>query len=100
MVTASEYMILSVVLFAIGFVGFIIRRNIVVMFMCAELMLNAANLNFIGYSAEWGNVTGQTFAVFVIAVAAAEAAIGLAILMLLFRRRATISAADWRNLKG
>ena len=100
MVTASEYMILSSVLFAIGFVGFTIRRNIIVMFMSAELMLNAVNLNFIGFSAEWGNVLGQTFAVFVIAVAAAEAAIGLAILMLLFRTRATVSTGDWRALKG
>jgi NADH-quinone oxidoreductase subunit K len=70
------------------------------MFMSAELMLNAANLNLIAYSAEWGNPTGQTFAVFVIAVAAAEAAIGLAILMLLFRKRSTVSSADWRALKG
>jgi len=100
MVTASEYMILSSVLFAVGFVGFTIRRNIIVMFMSAELMLNAVNLNFIGFSAEWGDVLGQTFAVFVIAVAAAEAAIGLAILMLLFRTRATVSTGDWRALKG
>ncbi|MBI4829997.1 MAG: NADH-quinone oxidoreductase subunit NuoK [Candidatus Lindowbacteria bacterium] len=100
MVTASEYMILSSVLFAIGFVGFTLRRNILVMFMSAELMLNAANLNLIGYSTEWGNPTGQTFALFVIAVAAAEAAIGLAILMLLFRARATVSVTDWRKLKG
>jgi NADH-quinone oxidoreductase subunit K len=68
--------------------------------MSAELMLNAVNLNFIAYSMEWGNATGQTFAVFVIAVAAAEAAIGLAILMLLFRARATVSASDWKGLKG
>lgn len=93
-------MIVSSALFAIGFVGFSIRRNIVVMFMSAELMLNAANLNFIAYSTEWGNPTGQTFAVFVIAVAAAEAAIGLAILMLLYRKRSTVSSADWRTLKG
>ena len=100
MVTASEYMILSIALFVIGLVGFTVRRNIIVMFMCAELMLNAVNLNFIGYSAEWANATGQTFAVFVIAVAAAEAAIGLAILLLLFRARATVSSADWQKLKG
>ena len=100
MVTASEYMILSSALFAIGFVGFTIRRNIIVMFMSAELMLNAVNLNLIGYSVAWGNVTGQTFAIFIIAVAAAEAAIGLAILMLLFRARATVSATDWQSLKG
>lgn len=100
MVTASEYMILSAALFAIGMVGFLLRRNIIVMFMSAELMLNAVNLNFIGFSAEWANATGETFAVFVIAVAAAEAAIGLAILMLLFRARATVSSADWRRLKG
>jgi NADH:ubiquinone oxidoreductase subunit K len=100
MVTASEYMILSSALFAIGFIGFAVRRNIIVMFMSAELMLNAVNLNLVGYSAEWGNATGETFAVFVIAVAAAEAAIGLAILMLLFRARATVSPADWRTLKG
>ncbi|MBI5119287.1 NADH-quinone oxidoreductase subunit NuoK [Candidatus Poribacteria bacterium] len=93
-------MVLSSVLFAVGFVGFTLRRNILVMFMSAELMLNSANLNLIAYSTEWGNPTGQTFALFVIAVAAAEAAVGLAILMLLFRARATVSAADWRRLKG
>ena len=99
-VTASEYMILSSALFAIGLVGFLLRRNIIVMFMSAELMLNAVNLNFVGFAAEWADTTGETFAVFVIAVAAAEAAIGLAILMLLFRARSTVSAADWRSLKG
>ena len=93
-------MILSSALFAIGFIGFIVRRNIIVMFMSAELMLNAVNLNFVGFSAEWANTTGETFAVFVIAVAAAEAAIGLAILMLLFRARATVSSSDWQRLKG
>lgn len=100
MVTASEYMILSAALFAIGAAGFILRRNIIVMFMSAELMLNAVNLNFIAFSAQWANSAGETFAVFIIAVAAAEAAIGLAILMLLFRARATVSSADWRSLKG
>ena len=93
-------MILGVALFAIGAVGFIFRRNIIVMFMSAELMLNAVNLNFIAFSAEWDNSTGETFAVFVIAIAAAEAAIGLAILMLLFRGRATVSSSDWRDMKG
>jgi NADH-quinone oxidoreductase subunit K len=100
MVTASEYMILSSMLFAIGLVGFLVRRNIIVMFMSAELMLNAVNLNFVGFSAAWGNAMGELFALFVIAVAAAEAAIGLAILMLLFRARATVSSDDWRRLKG
>jgi len=100
LVTASEYMILSAALFAIGAMGFMLRRNIIVMFMSAELMLNAVNLNFIAFSAEWANSAGETFAVFVIAVAAAEAAIGLAILMLLFRARATVSSDDWRGLKG
>jgi len=100
LVTASEYLILSSVLFAIGFIGFIARRNIIVMFMSAELMLNAVNLSFVGFSAEWANSTGETFAVFVIAVAAAEAAIGLAVLMLLFRARAGVSSSDWERLKG
>ncbi|GAB4331891.1 MAG: NADH-quinone oxidoreductase subunit NuoK [Candidatus Abyssubacteria bacterium] len=100
MATASNYMILGSILFVIGFVGFTTRRNIVVMFMSSELMLNAANLNFIGFSAAWNNPTGHIFAIFVIAVAAAEAAIGLAILMLLFRTRESVSAADWKTLKG
>ncbi len=99
-VTASEYMILSAALFAVGAAGFLFRRNIIVMFMSAELMLNAVNLNFIGFAAQWGNTTGQVFAVFVIAVAAAEAAIGLAILMLLFRARSSVGSGDWRKLKG
>ena len=100
MVTAWEYMILSAALFAIGAAGFVLRRNIIVMFMSAELMLNAVNLNFVAYSAEWSDTGGEVFALFVIAVAAAEAAIGLAILMLLFRRRATVGSDDWKELKG
>jgi NADH-quinone oxidoreductase subunit K len=87
MVPLSHYIALSAILFVIGAAGFIFRRNIITVFMCIELMLNAVNLAFMAFSRFRGNLDGQLFVFFVIVVAAAEAAVGLALIISLYRSR-------------
>jgi NADH-quinone oxidoreductase subunit K len=94
MTPVSYVMVLSGILFAIGVLGVLIRRNIIVMFMSIELMLNAVNLSFIGLSQRIGSIDGQVIVFFVITVAAAEAAVGLGIIISLFRNRATVNANE------
>jgi NADH-quinone oxidoreductase subunit K len=101
MLTLAHYLILAAVVFAIGLVGiFLNRHNIIVMLMAIELMLLAVNTNFIAFSHALGNLHGQVFVFFVLAVAAAEAAIGLAIILALFRKRGMIQVAMLNRLKG
>ena len=90
---------LSAILFTIGVVGVLTRRNAIIIFMCVELMLNAVNLSFVAFSRQYG-VTGQVFVVFVMTVAAAEAAVGLAIILALFRHRQTVNLSNINLLKG
>ena len=97
MITPTHYMLLSAALFMIGVIGVLVRRNIIIIFMSIELILNAVNINLIAYSAQLQNVIGQVFAVFVIAVAAAEAAVGLGIILALYRNKETINI-DEMNL--
>ena len=99
MVPASYYLILSAILFTLGVVGVLIRRNALVMFMSVELMLNAVNLTLITYSRFLGSVTGQVFVLLVIAVAAAEVAVGLAIVVSLFRHKETTDVDKMDLLK-
>ncbi|MEW5848481.1 MAG: NADH-quinone oxidoreductase subunit NuoK [Myxococcota bacterium] len=94
------YLVLSAVLFCIGGVGVITRRNAIVAFMSVEIMLNAANLAFIAFSRQHGNMNGHIVAFFVMAVAAAEAAVGLAIIIQVFRRKATVNLDELRELRG
>ncbi len=89
MITTTHYLVLSLILFTLGVVGLMVRRNFITVLMCIELMLNAANLNFIAFSRQLGDLTGQVFAVFVITIAAAEAAIGLGIIVALVRLKQT-----------
>ncbi len=91
---------LSAILFSIGLVGFLVRRNIIVMLMCVELMLNGVNLNFVAFSRALDAVHGQVFSVFVITIAAAEAATGLAILIALYRNRDTINSDEAALMRG
>ena len=98
-VPLSDYIILSLLMFCIGAVGVIIRRSPVVIFMCIELMLNAVNLAFIAFSRFLGNLTGQLFVFFVIVVAAAEAAVGLAIIIALYRNHESLSVDDLNSMK-
>jgi NADH-quinone oxidoreductase subunit K len=95
----AESLALSAVLFTIGVVGVLTRRNAIILFMCVELMLNAVNLSFVALSTLYG-ATGQVFVVFVMTVAAAEAAVGLAIIIAIFRHRQTVHLDDINLLKG
>jgi NADH-quinone oxidoreductase subunit K len=99
MVPLSHYMALSAILFVIGAAGFIFRRNVITIFMCIELMLNAVNLAFIAFSRFRGNLDGQLFVFFVIVVAAAEAAVGLALILVLYRNRDSLAIDDLDSMK-
>ncbi len=101
MIALSDYLVLSAILFSLSIAGiFINRKNLIILLMCVELMLLAVNINFIAFSHFLGDSAGQVFVFFILTVAAAEAAIGLAILMVLFRNRRTINVADLDSLKG
>ena len=97
----SNYLAVAAILFAIGVIGiFLNRKNIIIILMSIELILLAVNLNFVAFSAYLGDLVGQVFALFVLTVAAAEAAIGLAILVVYFRNRGTIAVEDVNVMKG
>src|SRR5229473_4471993 len=101
MVSLSNYLILGAILFALSVVGiFLNRKNVVILLMAIELMLLAVNMNFIAFSHYLGDTAGQVFVFFILTVAAAEPAIGLAILIVLFRNHNTINVEDLDNLKG
>jgi NADH-quinone oxidoreductase subunit K len=100
MVPLSWYMVLSLIVFCIGVFGFMSRRNIIIMLMSIELMLNAVNINLISLSHYLQDLRGQILAFFVVAVAAAEAAIGLAIVIALFRNKATAHVDEMNEMKG
>ena len=99
MITIHHYMILSAALFFIGVFGVLFRRNLIVIFMSIELMLNAVNLSFVSFARYTHTMDGHVIAFFVMALAAAEAAVGLAILVMLFRNRATVQADDIRLMR-
>ena len=99
-VTPTYYLTLSAALFTIGAVGLLVRRNTLVMFMCIELMLNAANLTFVSYASALNDISGQVIVFFTLVVAAAEVAVGLAITIAIFRRRQSVNADDVDLLKG
>ena len=99
MVPTSHYLILGAILFVIGAFGVLVRRNLITMFMCVELMLNAVNLTFVAFSRMWGQIEGQIFVFFVMVVAAAEAAVGLALIVVLSRRYKTLDVDQADRLK-
>jgi NADH-quinone oxidoreductase subunit K len=99
-VTGNYYLVLAAVLFTIGALGLLLRRNVLVMFMCVELMLNAANLTFVTFARMLNDVGGQVLVFFTLVVAAAEVAVGLAIIVAIFRRRQGATADDMDLLKG
>ena len=101
MISLGHMLILSGILFALSVAGiFINRKNLILLLMCVELLLLAANFNFIAFSRYLGDISGQVFVFFVLTVAAAESAIGLAILVVLFRERRTINVDELSSLKG
>lgn len=95
-----NYVALSAVLFALGVVGVLTRRNAILIFMSIELMLNSANLAFVAFARYYGSLDGQIFVFFVMTVAAAEVAVGLALIVAIFRTKATIDVDDVNSLKG
>jgi NADH-quinone oxidoreductase subunit K len=99
MVSSSAYLILSAVIFTIGVLGVLLRRNVLVMFMSIELMLNAVNLAFVALSRHLGSVDGQVIVFLVMTVAAAEAAVGLAIIICLFRNKKSVNVDDYNLMK-
>jgi len=101
MIPLSSYLILAAIMFSLSIAGiFINRKNVIILLMCIELMLLAVNINFIAFSHYLGDSAGQVFVFFILTVAAAEAAIGLAILVVLFRNRHTINVAELDSMKG
>lgn len=100
MIPLSWYMVLSAAVFCVGLFGFLTRRNVIIMFMSIELMLNAVNINLVAMSHYLQDVRGQVLVMFIIAVAAAEAAIGLAIIIALFRNRPTVNMDEVREMEG
>jgi NADH-quinone oxidoreductase subunit K len=100
MTYAPQLMVLGAVLFALGVVGFLTRRNLIVMFLCTEVMFQGILLNLIAMGLHRGNLAGQALGLFVLVVAAVEAGLGLAIVVLLYRRRGTLDAEAWMTLRG
>ncbi|PJD92830.1 MAG: NADH-quinone oxidoreductase subunit NuoK [Legionella sp.] len=101
MIPLSNYLILSAILFGLGLFGIVIhRRNVILLMICIELLLLAVNTNLVAFSQRFGEATGEVFVFFILTVAAAEAAIGLAIVMLLYRNRGDINVSEMNHLKG
>lgn len=98
--TLAHYLFVAAAMFVIGLIGFVTRRNLIIMFLCTELMFQAAGLALIAFGRYHLNHTGETFVIFVLTVAAAEAAMALALVVLLFRRRETLDADEWTQMRG
>ena len=94
------YLGVGAMMFAIGLIGFMTRRNLIVMFLCTELMFQGVAINLIAFGRFWGNFSGQAFVIFVLVIAAAEASLALGLVVLLFRQRQTLDADAWRELRG
>ncbi|MCY3956242.1 MAG: NADH-quinone oxidoreductase subunit NuoK [Nitrospira sp.] len=98
-VPVEFYLVLSGLVFTIGLVGVLVRKNLIIILLSIELMLNATNINFVAFSSHFGNLAGQVFVFFALTVAAAEVAVGLAIIIALYRHHASINVDDFRLLK-
>jgi NADH-quinone oxidoreductase subunit K len=99
-VVLSHYLLTALALFALGLVGFLMRRNMLVMFLCTELMFQGVVIALVAFSRFHGNMNGQSFVIFVLTVAAAEAALALALIVLLFRSKHNLDASAWLDLRG
>ena len=98
--TLVHYLIVGAVLFGIGLIGFLARRNLIIMFLCTEMMFQGVVLTLVAFSRYHLNLDGQVFVIFVLTIAAAEAALALGLVVLLFRRRQTLDADAWSSMKG
>ncbi|MDO8141797.1 MAG: NADH-quinone oxidoreductase subunit NuoK [Candidatus Brocadiales bacterium] len=99
MITITHYLVLSAILFTLGVVGVLVRRNAIIIFMCIELMLNAVNISFVAFAHYLNSMQGQLFVFFTMTVAAAEAAVGLAIIVAVFRNKETVNIDDINIMK-
>lgn len=99
MISVWHYLAVAAALFGIGLVGFLTRRNLITMFLCAELMLQGVAINLVAFARYHGNLQGQVFALFVVTVAACEAGIAMALFVTLYRRRKSLDATDWQGLR-
>jgi len=99
-IALQYYLAVGAIMFMIGLIGFLTRRNMIVLFLCTELMFQGAAINFMAFSHYWGNLGGQAFVIFILVVAAAEASLALGLVVLLFRQKSTLDADAWRELKG
>jgi NADH-quinone oxidoreductase subunit K len=99
MITLPHYLAVGAVLFALGLVGFLSRRNMIVMFLCAEMMLQGVALNFVAFSRHHGNMHGQIFTLVIIAVAACEAGLALALVLMMYRRTKSLDISLWQSLR-
>ncbi len=100
MIPLNYFLVLSIILFALGAIAFFVKRDLITQFMAIEIMFNAANLAFLAFAKSAGSLDGQIIVFFVITVAAAEAAVGLAIILLIFRQKKTIKSEDIKLMKG
>ncbi|WP_428940701.1 NADH-quinone oxidoreductase subunit NuoK [Fontivita pretiosa] len=99
-IALQHYLTVGAIMFVIGLIGFVTRRNLIVMFLCTELMFQGVAINLIAFGAFHGNLAGQAFVIFVLVIAAAEASLALGLVVLLFRTRHTLDAEAWRDLRG
>jgi NADH-quinone oxidoreductase subunit K len=93
------YLVVGAILFALGLVGFLVRRNLIVMFLCAEMMLQGVAVNLVAFARYRGNLQGQAFVLFILTVAACEAALALALILMLFKRKASLDVSLWQDLR-
>ncbi|MGN6627045.1 MAG: NADH-quinone oxidoreductase subunit NuoK [Tepidisphaeraceae bacterium] len=99
-IALQHYLVVGAIMFSIGMIGFICRRNLIIMFLCSELMFQGAAIHFVAFGAYWHKLSGQAFVIFILALAAAEAALALAIIVLLFRQKSTVDSQAFRELRG
>src|SRR5206468_7211391 len=99
-IALQHYLAVGAIMFVIGLIGFMCRRNMIVMFLCTELMFQGVAINLIAFSAYHGNLAGQEFVIFVLVIAAAEASLALGLVVLLFRVKQTLNADAWREMRG
>lgn len=100
LIALQHYLMVGSLLFVIGMIGFMTRRNLIIIFLCTELMFQGVAVNFIAFGAYHNNLAGQAFTIFVLVIAAAEASLALGLVVLLFRQKNTLDANAWRELKG
>ena len=98
-VSIQNYLIVGAILFALGLIGFLARRNLIIMFLCAEMMLQGVAINLVAFARYRGNLQGQAFVLFIVTVAACEAAIALALILMLFKRRGSLDVSLWQELR-